>query len=124
MPEPMRLLCRSADLIDAGDGIRFEISLHERKEPAFAVRFQGSVRAYVNRCAHVPSELDWVEGKFFGEDGSVLICSVHGAVYAPDTGRCLGGPCLSRGLIPVPVEERDGFVFVRDAHLKDGSNER
>jgi nitrite reductase/ring-hydroxylating ferredoxin subunit len=109
-----RRLCASGDLVDGGDGVRFEVTLYARAEPAFAVRYQGRVHAYVNRCAHVPSELDWVEGKFFDTDGSALICSIHGAIYAPDTGRCLGGPCLSRGLIPVPVEERDGAVYVRD----------
>jgi nitrite reductase/ring-hydroxylating ferredoxin subunit len=42
-----------------------------------------------------------------------LICSTHGATYAPETGRCVRGPCFEKGMIPVPVEERDGRVFVK-----------
>jgi nitrite reductase/ring-hydroxylating ferredoxin subunit len=120
---PERMLCASEALIDGGDGVRFKLEWQGREEPAFVVRHNGVVRGYLNRCAHVPSELDWMEGKFFDTEGSALICSIHGATYAPDTGRCLGGPCQSRGLVPVPVEERDGFVFLRDPQAKDNSNE-
>jgi len=72
------------------------------------------VHAYLNRCAHMPMELDWKLGKFFDIEGQLLICSTHGAIYAPDTGGCLGGPCFGGGLTPVAVEERDGKVWLKD----------
>lgn len=106
------MICRSADLVDSGDGVRFEVTHDGRPSAAFAVRFDGKVHAYLNRCAHMPVELDWMEGKFFDSEGLLLICSVHGAVYEPDSGRCLGGPCFHGGLIPVAVEERDGAVWI------------
>ena len=31
---------------------------------AFALRFDGRVVAYLNRCAHVPTEMDWQPGQF------------------------------------------------------------
>ena len=31
---------------------------------AFALRFDGRVVAYLNRCAHVPTEMDWQPGEF------------------------------------------------------------
>jgi nitrite reductase/ring-hydroxylating ferredoxin subunit len=43
-----------------------------------------------------------------------LICSTHGAMYLPDSGRCVGGPCSGRGLVPLAVEEADGKVFLID----------
>jgi nitrite reductase/ring-hydroxylating ferredoxin subunit len=42
-----------------------------------------------------------------------LICSTHGAMYLP-SGRCVGGPCSGRGLVPLSVEEADGKVFLID----------
>src|SRR6267378_262892 len=93
-----RVICSSADLTDSGDGVRFELEVHGRPEPAFAVRYKGRVYAYLNRCAHMPMELDWKPGKFFDVWGLHLICSTHGATYAPDTGRCLRGPCFQEGI--------------------------
>src|SRR6266581_1286763 len=112
-----RVICSSADLTDSGDGVRFELEVDGRPEPAFAVRYRGRVYAYRNRCAHLPMEMDWKPGKFFDVWGLHLICSTHGATYAPDTGRCLRGPCFEEGLISIPVEERDGRVIVKgDLH--------
>jgi nitrite reductase/ring-hydroxylating ferredoxin subunit len=107
------VICTSGDLVDSGDGVRFEVRVHGRLEPAFAVRYDGKVRAYLNRCAHMPMELDWKPGKFFDVEGLVLICSTHGAIYAPETGVCLGGPCEG-GLVRLPVEERDGKILVKE----------
>jgi len=108
-----RVICSSAELTDAGDGVRFEVELDGRSEPAFAVRYQGRVYAYLNRCAHMPMELDWKPGKFFDAWGLHLICSTHGAAYAPDSGKCLRGPCFAEGLVPVPVEERNGRIVLK-----------
>ena len=117
MAEAERVICSSSDLVERGDGVRFEIEVNGRTEPAFAVRYDGRVHAYLNRCAHMPMELDWKPGKFFDVWGLHLICSTHGATYAPDTGRCVRGPCFEEGLIPVSVEERDGQVIIKsDPH--------
>lgn len=106
-----RLICVSEALLDGGPGIRFAVTRHGRDEPAFAVRFRGRVFAYYNRCAHVPVELDWQPGEFFDYSKLYLICATHGALYAPESGRCLGGRCNGKGLTPIPVEERDGSVY-------------
>jgi nitrite reductase/ring-hydroxylating ferredoxin subunit len=111
--ERERVICASADVVDSGDGVRFEVSVGGRPEPAFVVRYEGRVRAFLNRCAHLPMELDWKPGKFFDGEGLVLICSTHGAIYSPETGVCLAGPCTGR-LVPVPVEERDGKILVKE----------
>jgi nitrite reductase/ring-hydroxylating ferredoxin subunit len=41
-----------------------------------------------------------------------LICATHGALYAPDSGRCLGGRCNGKGLEAVAVVEHDGQVLL------------
>lgn len=111
MAAPARLICESSALADGGDGVRFEIEYFGARAPAFAVRYQGRVHAYLNRCAHVAMELDWREGQFFDLEGRDLICSTHGAVYAASSGRCLGGPCGGTPLVRLQVEERDGRIY-------------
>ena len=105
-------VCASDDLIDGGAGVRFEVEQRGRPQAAFAVRFNGRVHGYINRCAHVPIELDWNHGEFFDTSKLYLMCSTHGAIYAPETGRCIGGPCRGGRLEPVPLEESDGQVWL------------
>lgn len=106
-------ICSSAALVDGGDGVLFPVERHGVSEPAFAIRHQGVAHAYLNRCGHIPVELDWQPGKFFDDSGLYLICSTHGAMYAPHSGRCLGGRCNGTGLIPLGIVERDGNIYLK-----------
>ena len=108
-----RLICASGDLTDGGDGVRFGLDRNGETVPAFAIRHRGRVYAYLNRCAHIAMELDWKPGNFFDADGEYLICSTHGALYAPESGACRGGPCRGAGLTGLNVFEADGKVYLR-----------
>lgn len=108
----MRVICASDQLLDGGKGWRFTVQRYGREEPAFAIRYRGVVYAYLNRCAHVPTELDWNQGDFFDGDGLYLICGTHGALYAPESGRCVGGRCQGKGLLSLMVEENDGLIYL------------
>jgi nitrite reductase/ring-hydroxylating ferredoxin subunit len=109
MADDARLICASGDLVDGGHGVRFDLSTHS---PAFAVRYGGTVRAYVNRCPHAGTELDWQPGEFFEETGLYLICSTHGAMFEPGSGYCVAGPCRGASLEPLAIRERDGQVIL------------
>jgi nitrite reductase/ring-hydroxylating ferredoxin subunit len=113
LAERERLICASDELVDGGAGVRFELAGEdEAATPAFVVRHQGHVRGYLNRCGHIPVELDWQHGQFFDGGGLYLICATHGALYDPATGRCVGGRCNGRGLVPLQVTEHGGSVYV------------
>jgi len=107
-----RLICASADLAESGLGVRFTIERNQREIAAFAIRFKGKVYAYYNECGHIPAELDWLPGQFFDDSKLYLICTIHGALYAPDTGHCLGGRCQGRGLQPILLREIEGNVYL------------
>lgn len=112
--EPLIALCRSAQLVECGAGVRFEVSVDGQGCGAFAVRYRGRATAYLNRCAHVAMELDWLAGQFFDSGGETLLCATHGASYDPADGRCIGGPCAGRGgLRRLQVIETDGVVYWR-----------
>lgn len=108
------VICASSELQDGGRGIRFSVVRWGRPEVAFAVRYRGVIKAYLNRCGHVPTELDWNPGEFFDVEGRYLICATHGAIYSPESGRCMGGRCNGKGLEPVAVVERDGHVYLME----------
>lgn len=111
MADAARLICASQALAESGRGVRFEVEYFGEPAPAFAIRHGGTVRAYLNRCAHVAMELDWQEGVFFDSEGRDLLCSTHGATYDAASGRCIGGPCNGTPLVRLLVEERDGMVY-------------
>ena len=109
MADETRLICASVELADGGHGVRFELATRSQ---GFAVRFCGRVRAYVNRCPHAGSELDWQPGEFFEESGLYLICSTHGALFEPGSGICVAGPCRGASLEPLAIGEREGQVIL------------
>ena len=102
-------LCASSDLLEGGDAVPFDVVHAGQACRAFAVRYQGRPHAYLNRCTHVPMEMDWQEGQFFDDSGRWLLCATHGAAYRPDTGACAGGPCRG-GLVKVAISEEFGVV--------------
>lgn len=115
MAQTERLICGSATLEDAGVGVRFSVERFGETLPAFVIRFDGQVYGYINACAHVPVELDWMEGDFFDGDQRYLICATHGARYEPSSGYCVMGPCAGARLRRLDMVERDGGVFLIEA---------
>ena len=104
-------ICDSESLDEGGKGIRFPVTVGGDDLTAFVVRYGQEPRAYLNRCAHLPMELDWTEGEFFESGGLYLMCATHGALYEPDTGHCAGGPCRGGRLHAINVIERDKKIF-------------
>lgn len=104
-------ICTADQVKEGGKGVRFPVTAFGEDCTAFVVRFGHQPRAYLNRCAHVPMELDWNEGEFFESGREFLMCATHGALYEPTTGRCAGGPCRGGKLHPVKVIEHDNQLF-------------
>ena len=116
MPEPQAAwppqhLCASDQLAERGTALVFDVLQYHEPARAFALRFDGQVVAYLNRCLHVPTEMDWQYGEFLDSNKEFIMCSIHGAVYEPLSGRCAGGPCGRGKLTVIEAFERDGQVY-------------
>ena len=107
--------CVSADLQEGARAVPFDVVYAGQTCRAFAVRFEGQPHAYLNRCTHVAMEMDFQPDQFFDDTGRWLLCATHGAVYAPDTGECAGGPCRG-GLVKIDLSESDGVVHWHTAY--------
>ena len=111
-PEPLGeaiALCNSADLQDRGNAVPFDVVYCGQTGRGFALRYGTQVYAYLNRCVHVPMEMDDQPNRFFDMTGNWIICATHGAIYRPDTGECAGGPCRGK-LVKISLTEHDGVV--------------
>ena len=83
----------------------------------FAVKKDGQIYLYWNRCPHLGTPLDWEEDQFLDADGALIQCSTHGALFQIDNGHCLVGPCKGRSLPAVPFLVENGMVMVEDRYL-------
>jgi nitrite reductase/ring-hydroxylating ferredoxin subunit len=110
-PASPQHLCPTTALVDGGLGHVFDLLEYGQPARGFVVRFEGRVLGYLNRCAHVPAEMDWQPGRFFDDSGRWLVCAIHGAVYHPAEGVCVAGPCPRKRLQPLTVAEQDGQVY-------------
>ena len=106
-----QLIDEAKNLVDGGAGLRFEVASNEQTLPAFVVQYEGQKVAYLNQCAHVAMELDWQHGVFFDLDQRFIMCATHGALYDPESGDCVAGPCPGAKLIPVPLMHLDGHLY-------------
>jgi nitrite reductase/ring-hydroxylating ferredoxin subunit len=110
-PRPELHLCASAELAEKGRAHVFDVLHYGEPARAFALRYEGRVFAYLNRCLHVPAEMDWQQGEFLDSSKQFILCATHGAAYEPQTGRCAGGPCGRGRLTVIDIVERDGQVY-------------
>lgn len=79
----------------------------------FVIRWRGGLYAYVNRCPHQPLSLDYGDGDVLDEGGDLLLCRNHGALFEPNSGYCVAGPCHGAHLPSLEVEcDADGIVHV------------
>lgn len=102
-------LCNSRDLQEGGLAVPFDVVYAGQTCRGFAIRFEGKVHAFLNRCTHVAMEMDYQPDRFFDDSGQWLLCATHGAAYKPDTGECAGGPCRG-GLVKIDMSEEAGVV--------------
>lgn len=108
---PGTVLCRTDDVPDGG---ALGIEGGGPGDPGVIVVRRGArIDAYRNDCPHARLPLDLVPGRLMARDGRHLLCANHGALFEPETGLCVRGPCVGRRLARVGAEVRDGAVVVR-----------
>jgi nitrite reductase/ring-hydroxylating ferredoxin subunit len=82
-------------------------------------RRDGELRGYVNACPHfqLPLNAPSRPDRLMTIDGERLKCAHHLALFCPLTGLCVDGPAKGDSLIRVPLDIRDGAVFISDSNL-------
>lgn len=109
---PCYELCDLDDIVDPGSR-GFELMLGaEPPLRLFVVRKDGIVAAYRNRCPHTGAPLEWLPDQFLDLDNSFIQCAIHGALFRPEDGYCLRGPCVGQSLEPLALEVVDGRIRV------------
>lgn len=113
MAHDQRLICNIEQLREGAQAVVFACERDGEVESCFAVRFKGEIHAYINRCPHRGTPLDWQPGEVFDESGLYFICATHGALFEPDTGLCIAGPCNGMRLAKVATTIQDHQVLLK-----------
>lgn len=104
----MMRLCAASEIAE-GHSKGFEINGLR----LFAVRKDGLVHVYENRCPHRQIPLEWLPDQFLDTSASLIQCATHGALFLIDSGECVAGPCAGQFLRALPCSERDGIIWLQ-----------
>ena len=103
-------LCALSELKDPGSrGFLFREG--EALFMGFVVRRGDEVAGWIDHCPHAGMPLAVVPDRYLTREGDLILCASHGALFRPDDGRCVGGPCAGRSLWSWPVRV-DGDTVV------------
>jgi nitrite reductase/ring-hydroxylating ferredoxin subunit len=94
-PPGVRLLPLAA-LAD-GAARNFVLEMKAGRFHGFVVRRGDVVHGYVDRCPHMGLPLAQTLDDYLTEDGALIACDWHGALFEIDGGECVGGPCADGG---------------------------
>ncbi|WP_032624989.1 Rieske (2Fe-2S) protein [Pseudomonas syringae] len=106
----MRLLCTRESLPEAQsrgfnvDGLGL-----------LAVRRNGQVFVYRNRCPHRGVPLEWQPDRFLDNSASLIQCATHGALFLIESGECITGPCEGQSLISIACREDQDGIWISTA---------
>ncbi len=105
-------LCPSDDLAE-GQYREFQIEQNGQPVWLIATRHAGQPRGWLNLCPHQGRPLNFAPDRFLTDEENRLVCAHHGAVFDPDSGACVSGPCLNAELRALHVFQHEDSVFVR-----------
>ncbi|MEH6493312.1 Rieske (2Fe-2S) protein [Halopseudomonas sp.] len=102
-----RPLCRLGDL-----PLRGSKGIMHQGQALFAVRQGVQVFVYENRCPHRGVPLEWVPDQFLDSSRRLIQCATHGALFLPESGECVAGPCVGQSLRQLPCHIHDDQLWL------------
>lgn len=106
---------RVANLDDLTDPGAREFFVGDSDWPfrGFLVQVDGGLRAYANVCPHKQHPLNLADDEFLVPGQKLLRCASHNALFVPESGLCVFGPCAGRSLKSLDCWVEKGEVWVR-----------
>ena len=107
-------LCHLNELDDPGSrGFALELD-NDDDLLLFLVKKDGQVYGYKNKCPHAGVNLEWQPDDFLNLEKALIQCSMHGAQFMIESGRCISGPCNGDYLdsIELEIDETGDIYFL------------
>lgn len=100
----------AASELSEGMSHLFTFVKDDERYEAFVIRFGGQIRAYLNLCPHAGEPIATKNQSAFNSDKRYLLCREHFALFDPDTGKCVSGPCPIADLHKLSIVQQDGMI--------------
>ena len=95
------------------DVAEFNLETERGKLDFFIIKHEEQFHAYQNQCPHLGIPLNWQPDDFMSMDNMHIQCSTHGALFQPEDGYCIVGPCSGQSLTKLKLEYRkDGELWL------------
>lgn len=108
-----RRLCRADELAE-GEARGFVFGEGPARIAIFVLRHGADFHAYINACPHQGTPLEIFPDRFFDALGRYLICRTHGALFRPEDGFCIAGPCAGKSLAPASIHVDEGTIWLAE----------
>lgn len=105
-------ICNVSDIPQPGCK-EFTLPLEHQVLEGFIVHWRDNFFAYRNACPHQGVTLNWAPDQFFDVELRYLQCGLHGALFEPQDGFCVYGPCLGSRLQHLKVHIHGQRVLVQ-----------
>lgn len=108
-------LCQQQDIKET-QARGFEIAINAKQQPlaVLLLRYDNELYCYQNRCPHLGIPLNWQPDDFLSIEHTHIQCSTHGALFKPDDGQCIMGPCNGEQLTPLTIEcDEDDKIWLK-----------
>lgn len=76
-----------------------------------------AAQVYLNRCPHLGIPLTWYDDLLWDPQHKHLQCLTHGALFLPQNGACVSGPCRGDALWCIASTIEGGDIVVDAAEL-------
>lgn len=96
-------LCNLDELVENKAFCR-EIAVSGRDIPCLVYGTGADLQVFLNSCPHTGVRLEWRPDDFLDASERYLQCAMHGALFQPDSGLCIAGPCVNQNLVKIPFE--------------------
>ena len=77
-----------------------------------AIKKYDQIHIYKNSCPHLGIQLEMVPDQFLDSSDSLIMCSMHGALFRIEDGYCVSGPCLDQSLQAIPFRIEGEHIIV------------
>ena len=108
----MHFICKFNDVKD-GDAREFVLQ-DCAPHTLIVLKLAGEFHVYRNSCPHTGVNLNWMPHQFFDTEHRYLQCAMHGALFRPQDGYCVQGPCAGQSLYQYACKVVDDSVYLQD----------
>lgn len=103
----MHFICESSTLSEGSCK-----SFRAAQTQGFIVRKDQRVFGYSNSCPHLGIPLEWQADQFLDDEGELIQCATHGALFVIESGICVAGPCVNQSLESLTIVEQDNKIYL------------